>query len=159
MNANDLRKLTNEAIERRARVERESEADRRLAAAKETRTNEWANAFEAVAKLNDNVHKAVNEGKFQTVVYRTWRFEVTEHCKKHWLTRECKGHWYEYTVPDYAQYVFNNCPPQINPRWFVDFTNTCGGSADSRINVGQSSYPGYLHWSTYGHYLELRVSW
>ena len=159
MNAEDLRRLSNEAIERKARNERESEQNRRAQEAKESRQHEWANAAQAVADLNDNVRKAANQGKFETVVYRTWRFNVTSHCKKHWLTRECKGHSYDYSVPDYAQFVFNNCPAQLRPRWVVDFTNTCGGSADSRINVGQPAYPGYLHWSTYGYYLELRVSW
>ncbi len=25
--------------------------------------------------------------------------------------------WYEYNVPEYAQYVFDHCPPQLKPRW------------------------------------------
>src|SRR5262245_23548828 len=104
MNSDYLRRLSNKAIERKAREARQGEEDRRALEAKRTRENEWANAFEAVAKLNDNVNKAANNGKFETVLYRTWRFPVTSHCKKHWLTRECKGHWYEYTVPDYARY-------------------------------------------------------
>ena len=118
MNANELRKLADGAPERK----RQAEITKWEQELKHWLDGEWAKARKAAEELKDRVHKSATEGKFKAIVYTAQaKFlegpysPVVETIKTGWLSK--KEEVVIRYIPDYAQYVFDSCPYELNPRW------------------------------------------
>ncbi len=160
MNADELRRITREAAERRASEAREKSRDRHL---ESLYGQEWGRARQAVAELRDNIHEAAREGQSEVVVYKIEEnelFSITFRQRKRRFGLGRQGHGdYQYTIPDYAQYVFDNCSAELNPHWVVACTSitSCRGPADGKAPTCiPSKFYLFVRSPTF---LELRVSW
>lgn len=159
MNADELRRLSQQAADRKkqesldaARKDAELQQRRKMMGIE----HEWAKAREAVATLEAKVREAANKGERALHVYSfdsTDECPVTVTCVKRLfsydqITKGCKDHRYSYQVPDYAQYVYENCS-QLNPRWSPGCNNLpcCRG--------GSETYPNHSNYC----YFFLYVSW
>lgn len=165
MNPDELRKLSQQAAYRQQQDQERTATERTVREQQrrqELWNEEWRLARLAVAELESNVQKAASEGARETVVYRALPndFFSMNHIDsevKRWLT----GRWCNYsTPPEYAQYVFDNCPSQLNPRWTPDYHDRRTGGAISdggRVSSGPH-VRGYLELGA-PYSLGLKVSW
>ena len=103
---------------------------------------EWQLARKAVAELDDRVRAAAMRGQFEAEIYMAISggslrgMSGTQWGPKlpHFVHAELEHVWEgktstmrykkkEFSVPDYAQHVFDSCTPSLNPRWEVRSNN------------------------------------
>ena len=70
MDADELRRIAQEAPSRKAQEERQAEEKRKERHRRQLYEEEWNLARQAVAEMDSNIRKAANEGKHETAVYR-----------------------------------------------------------------------------------------
>jgi hypothetical protein len=121
MDISHLRQLSKEGAARRAEEERQAEEKRRAdvqqAIQKELEA-EWARARGAVEGLNAVIQRAAESGERTTRVYGAGRSSFLEFHQSKWNPNKWK-----YTVPDYAQYVYDHCKRAgLHPRWEVCYS-------------------------------------
>jgi hypothetical protein len=85
MDADELRRIAREAPLRNAQEEAQAEAMKRKQRRDQLYEEEWRLARQAVADLDENIRKAADEGKYETVVYRAWAngILIIEHSPKY----------------------------------------------------------------------------
>jgi hypothetical protein len=166
MNADDLRRLTQDATERAKHEEQEAlkrAAENEQLASKYLYEAHWATAREAVAELETTLRKAASEGTRELHVYSfnsSKEFPATVTCVRRLfsydqITKGCKDHRYSYRVPDYAQYVYDHCS-RLNPRWSPGCSNLpCGRGGRETYFDGHGSGLGGQNYC----YFFLYVSW
>ena len=129
MNPDELRRFSQNAVAQR--IEKEKQFVEKMAADQRGRVeaaiaDEWEKARKAISDLDNTVTNAANRGERTVVVYKAHKniylprmFESKR--KEHWWTGNEKivtkyvGH-----IPDYAQYVCDNCPKNLKPRWITN---------------------------------------
>ena len=157
MDADELRRIAREAPLRNAQEEAQAEAMKRKQRRDQLYEEEWRLARQAVADLDENIRKAADEGKYETVVYRAWAngILIIEHSPKYsWWDGFLKSEQFKYSVPDYAKFVFDHCPSALHPRWAGRHRYVASGPASD----------GYVYSRTYldlcnGLCIELHVGW
>lgn len=116
MNADELRRLSADAAERKKREAQD--AQRKAAEEKQKRQREyyercWEHARKIVMELDATVRKAASESRREVHLYSlnsSNEMPVKVRCVRgifSHVTDPCKKHHYSYQLPDYAQYVYN----------------------------------------------------
>jgi len=175
-NPDELRRLSQQSLQsKRQQEERVAQEARQSAADKKQDVweEQWSWARQAVADLDENITEAASEGRFETVVYEAGQnevFKIKTHFHRPWYAvfdaseYTCK---YEYTIPAYAQYVFDSCSQRrLNPRWELHSGRRgISGPADGRSGFSSTSAEAsksqkqYLHVLNSDVHLELIVRW
>lgn len=126
MNPDDLRRLAEDAESQRIERERERAEQQRADEAKwfqEEFEKKWAEARQAVKNLDSTVLNAAKGGARTAIVYvlregsylpRLFEYKKKEHW---WTGRDVSTCKFVGPMPDYAQYVYDHCPQNLNPRW------------------------------------------
>lgn len=125
MNPDELRRLAQSEPERR----RQESIVQGLAVQARQIEKLWEQARKAVAEIDNTVRQAASEGRFSAVVYtaRGGTYDCSANRAQGPIlnTRVVKQGWFQpktcvtsiIFIPDFAQFVFDSCPSNLNPRW------------------------------------------
>jgi len=130
MKADEWRKLAQEAPERKRQAE-QAETQRICQRYLEER---WAEARRVVAALDDRIRQAAYKSEEEFVLYELTCYgtgrsegykppyspvlETTQRAARGGLFKQARPQVVEIRyIPEFAQYVFDSCPPDLHPRW------------------------------------------
>lgn len=121
MGLDHLRKVSAEAKERQARERAERESNIRSDVQRQTAVEaRWVEAKKVVAGLDETLERYASYGHREVSVYsiscdnKTPGFSYKQREEGFWNKRIV----FDYTVPDYSQYVFDACQQLgLNPSW------------------------------------------
>ena len=156
MNPDELRRLSQDARSRQADEQRKAQERKEQDEQRKRQEAwdlEWERARKAVADLNNAVEQAAKYGHSSAIVYTAHNSlflnSKTERRERGWWNTRTEWTTKLTTpIPEYAQFVYNSCPRNLNPEWIV------WQWQPTTRNINTPSYG-----SSPDPVLQLRVSW